>query len=335
MRLVLGSFAAVLSLALAACDIGGGSSNPTPTPTPTPMPTPTTSPSPTPSPTAITYTTSEAGLQYTAEGGVQRVANTHALPPTMGTVFSYTPALGGYSYLLLNGSVAPSPSETAVFTVPSIKTCDVTALCYGNGFVFQQVPAGTGSYYMSRFVTGPGNPLLVLLDVGFGTFGEALLDSTAGPRLHVDLRPFAYGVASTGTAIPTTGTVTFNGLIVGQATGNKPGATGTSNIYSLTGTFQLVANFAASTATLKITVAGDSTGCTPACSPDINLTYDSTAGTIASGVMSFTLPGGGTARFFLAGTAASEVGGTLALSAADPNEAAVTMVVAGSAGGRR
>src|SRR6187399_2538172 len=50
MRLVLGSVACVLSLALAAC---GGSSNPTPTPTETPTPTPTGTPSPTPTPTPI------------------------------------------------------------------------------------------------------------------------------------------------------------------------------------------------------------------------------------------------------------------------------------------
>jgi hypothetical protein len=335
MRLVLGGVAGVLSLALAACS--SSNSNPTPTPTPTPTGTPT--PTPTPTPTAITYTTSEAGLQYTTEGGVQRVANAQGVGPTMGSVFAFSPADNGYLYTLLNGSVNPSPSETAIFTPASGKTCDRTPLCFGNGFAFQQVPAGAGNYFLSRLVAGPGNPLIVLNFTAFGMFEEAFLDNAAGPRLHADVRPFAYGIASTGTQIPTTGTVTFNGLVVGQATGNKPGATGTSNVYKLSGTLQLVANYAAGTATLKLTITGEGTGCTT-CSPDIDLTYDSTAGTIAGGVLTFTLPGGGSARFFLAGgnTAndlAPEVAGSFRLTAADPNEAGVTMVIAGSGGARR
>ena len=132
--------------------------------------------------------------------------------------------------------------------------------------------------------------------------------------------------------------------MVGQATGNKTGTTGTSNVYKLTGTFQLVANYAAGTATLKIVLTGEAIGCTT-CPADLSATYDSTAGTIASGVASFTLPGSGTARFFFAGGAAAsgstaavpatEVAGSFSLTAADPNEGAVTMVLAGSGGGLR
>jgi hypothetical protein len=341
MRLVLVGTVSALSLALMACD--GGSSTPTPTPTPTPTGTPT--PTPTPTPTAITYTTSETALQYTTEGGVQRVANTQSVAPAMGTVFAFDPALNGYAYTLLNGTVNPSPSEVAIFTPASGKPCDVPTLCIGNGFVFQQVPAGAGFYYLSRLLSGTGNPLVVLSFTSFGLFEETFV---GGPRRHVDLRPFAYGVSSPAGAIPATGTATFNGLFVGQATGNKPGATGTSNIYKLTGAFQLVANYAAGTATLKLNIDGEATGCTT-CSPDLDLTYDSTAGTIASGVISFTLPNGGSARFFLAGGRAAdpaatpptiavpptEVAGSFALTAADPNEAAVTMVIAGGGGGLR
>ena len=342
MRLVLGSVAGVLSLALVACDLGGGSSNPTPTPTPTPTSTPT--PTPTPTPTLITYTTSETALQYTTEGGVQRVANTQSVPPAMGTVFAFTPAQNGFTYTLLNGTVNPSPSEAAIFTPASGKTCDVAPLCFGNGFVFQQVPAGAGFYYLSRLAAGAGNPLIVLSFTSFGLFEETFLDDPAGRR-HVDLRPFAYGVTSPSGAIPTTGTATFNGLIAGQATGNKPGATGTSNLYKLAGTFQLVVNYAANTATLKLVVGGDAQNCGTTCAADFDVTYDSTAGTLASGVFSFTLPNGGTARFFLAGGAAAagttaavpptEVAGSFALSPADPNEAGVTMVLAGAGGGFR
>ena len=348
MRLVLVSVAGVLSLALAAC--GGDSSTPTPTPTPTPTGTPT----PTPTPTAVAYATSETALQYTIEGGVQRVANTQSVAPAMGSVFAFTPAQNGYTYTLLNGTVNPSPSEAAIFTAASTKTCDVAALCFGSAFFFQQITAGAGNYYLSRFITGPGNPLMALSYAAFGTFEEAFLDA-AGPRQHVDLRPFAYGISSPAGAIPTTGTATFNGLLTGHATGNKPGATGTSNIYQVNGTSQLVVNYAAGTATLKLVLHGDAIGCgtaaTPACSPDINLTYDSTAGTLASGVLTFTLPNGGSARFFLAGGVAAvpatattpaivavaplEVAGSFALTAADPNEAGVTMVIAGAGGGLR
>jgi hypothetical protein len=342
MRVVLGGVAAVLSLALAACDLGGGSSSPAPSPTPTP--TPTTSPTPAPPPTPITYTTSETALQYTTEGGVQRVANLLSVAPAMGSVFAFTPAASGYTYTLLNGTVNPSPSEAAIFTAASGKVCDVVTLCFGNGFVFQQVPAGAGFYNLSRLVSGPGNPVIVLNFTSFGLFEEAFADATGGPRQHIDLRPFAYGVAADPTTVPTTGTATFNGLVLGQATGNKPGTTGTSNIYQLSGSFQIVADYAAGTATLKLVVAGDATGCTT-CPADLSATYNSTAGTLASGVATFTLPGGGSARFFLAGGAvatgstavipATEIAGSFSLTAADPNEAAVTMVLAGSGGGFR
>lgn len=339
MRLVLGGMVAVMSLSLAACGDDGSSPSPSPTPTPTGTPTPT------PTPTAVAYTTSETALQYTTEGA--RVANTQSVAPAMGGVFGFDPAQNGYVYTLLNGVVNPSPSETVIFTPTSSKTCDLTLtpeLCFGGGFVFQQVPAGTGNYNMSRFLAGPGNPLLVLSVTSFGTFQEAILNSAATSRF--DLRPFAYGVTSPAGAIPTTGTATFNGIVAGQATGNKVAATGTSNIYKLTGTSQLVVNYAAGTATLKLTIHGDAVGCTT-CSPDINVTYDSTAGTLASGVLTFTLPGGGTAKFFLAGgrvadtannvtaIAPTEVAGSFALTAADPNETTVTMVLAGAGGGLR
>jgi len=352
MRLVLGSVASAMALVLtlSACDLGGGSSNPSPTPTPTP--TPTGTPTPTPTPTAIAYTTSETALQYTLEGGVQRVANTQSVAPAMGSVFAFTPAQNGYTYTLLNGTVTPSASETAIFTATNTRACEgasvpagvppVPTLCFGGGFVFQEAPSGAGSYYLSRFIAGPGNPLMVLSNTAFGTFEETALNA-------IDLRPFAFGVSSVAGAIPTTGTATFNGLFVGQATGNKPGATGTSNIYKTTGTFVLVANYAAGTATLKLVIHGDATGCGTTCSPDINVTYDSIAGTLASGVFTFTLPGGGTAKFFLAGGAAAnpaatpatvavaptETAGSFSLTATDPNEAGVTMVIAGSGGGLR
>ncbi len=342
MRLVLGGMVSALSLALVACDLGGGSSNPNPSPTPTP--TPTTTPTPTPTPTTIAYTTSETALQYTTEDGVQRVANAQSVAPAIGSVFAFTPAQNGYTYTLLNGTVNPSASEAAIFTAASGKTCDVTPLCFGNGFAFQQVDANPGSYILTRLLSGPGNPLIVLNFTSFGTFMESFVDAGGGPRQHVDLRPFAYGVASDPAIVPTTGTTTFNGLVLGQATGNKPGATGTSNIYKVTGTFQLVANYAASTATLKLVLDGDATGCTT-CPPDLDVTYDSTSGTIAAGVMTFALPGGGSARFFLAGgqaaagsTAAippTEVAGSFALTAADPNDTGVTMIIAGAGGGAR
>lgn len=344
MRLVLGGVAGVLCLALAAC--GGDNSS---TPSPTPTPTPTGTPTPTPSPTAIAYTTSEGALQYTLEGGVQRVANAQFVAPAMGSVFAFTPDQNGYTYTLLNGTVNPSPSETAIFTPTTAKAClDMPTLCFGSGFAFQQIPAGTGTYTLSRFIAGSSNPLQVLTNTAFGLFEESFPVSTAGPLQQVDLRPFAYGVTSPAAAIPTTGTATFNGLITGQATGNKPSATGTSNLYKVTGSFTLVANYAAGTATLKLTLLGDATGCTT-CSPDINVTYDATAGTLASGVFTFTMPGGGSAKFFLAGgvvadstttpatvaVAPTEVAGSFVLTAADPNEAAVTMVVAGAGGGLR
>lgn len=349
MRLVLGSVAGGLSLALAAC--GGGSNNPTPTPTPTPTGTPT----PTPTPTEIAFTTSETALQYTQEGGVQRVANAVAVAPAMGGVFKFDPAQNGYLYTLLNGTVNPSPSETAIFTPTSSKACDIDALCFGGGFVFQQVAAGGGGFYSkSRFLAGAGNPLgLVLNFTAFGTFEERFND-TAATRLHIDLRPFAYGVTAPASVIPTTGTATFNGLLIGQATGNKVAATGTSNVYKLSGTSQVVVDYAAKTATLKLTIHGDAVGCgtttppTPACAADINVTYNSTAGTLAAGVVTFTLPGGGSAKYFLAGgkeattgdnpTAAippTEVAGSFTLTAADPNEAAVTVIVSGAGGGAR
>ncbi len=329
MRLVLGAVAGALAVTLAGC---GSSGSPTPSPTPTPTTTPT--PSPTPTPTDVTFTTSEAGLQYTTENGIQLVANTAAIAPAMGTVFSYTPNQGGYTYVLQNGSVVPTASESIVFPVSSIKDCARATLCFGNGFVHQQVDAAASSYFLSRFIAGSSNAGLLLVHATFGILEESVV---GGGRRLVDLRPFAYGVVTpaTGTTgVPTTGTNTFNGFVVGQATGNKPaGLTTASNIYQLSGALQVVANYAAATATLKLTLSATPTGCSP-CGAAVPLTFDGT-GTLAAGVASFTLPGGGTARFFLAGPSAAEIAGSFTLTAADPNEAAVTMTLAGSGAGKR
>lgn len=329
MRLLFGGMVGALAFTLAGC---GSSGSPTPSPTPTPTGTPT----PTPTPTDVTFTTSEAGLQYTTENGIQLVANTAAVAPAMGTVFRYTPNQGGYTYVLQNGSVVPTASESILFPVASIKDCGAprTTLCFGSGFVHQQVDAAASSYFLSRFIPGSSNAGLLLNHSAFGILEES---AAGGGRRLVDLRPFAYGVATpaTGTTgIPTTGTHTFNGLAVGQATGNKPaGLTTPSNIYQLTGTLQVVANHAAATATIKLTLTATPTGCSP-CDAAVPLTFDGT-GTLAAGVASFTLPGGGTARFFMAGPSAAEIAGSFTLTVADPKEAAVTMTLAGSGAGRR
>jgi hypothetical protein len=329
MRLVLGVMVGALAFTLAGCG-----SNGSPTPSPTPTPTPTSTPTPTPTPTDVTFTTSEAGLQYTTENGIQLVANTASIPPAMGTVFRYTPSQGGYTYVLQNGSVVPSASESILFPVSSIKDCARATLCFGDAFVHQQVDAAASSYFLSRFIPGSSSGGLLLVYATFGALEESVV---GGGRRLVDLRPFAYGVATAATGangIPTTGTHTFNGLVIGQATGNKPAGLATaSNIYQLTGTLQVVANHAAATATIKLTLNATPTGCSP-CGAAVPLTYNGT-GTLAAGIASFTLPGGGTARFFLAGPSAAEIAGSFVLTAADPNEAAVTMTLAGSAAGKR
>ena len=48
------------------------------------------------------------------EGRVKEaLANTQFVAPAMGSVFAFTPAQNGYTYTLLNGTVAPSASETS------------------------------------------------------------------------------------------------------------------------------------------------------------------------------------------------------------------------------
>ena len=314
-----GAVAGALGLALAACN---GS---TPTPSPSPTPTPTGTPTPAPTPTPVAFTTSEAALQYELIGGTQTVANLTSAPPSSGTVFSFTPTTNGYTYTLLNGTVTPSASEQAVFPVASIKTCERVTLCFGTAFAHQQVANGASSYFLSRFIAG-STQVLFVQDVSLGVFEESLTGGTA-----VDFRPFAYGVATPTAGIPTTGTPTLNGLLIGQGTGNKPGGTGTSNIYRLAGLVQFVPNYPAGTATLKLTIEGTPTGCTT-CPPVLNQVFDAT-GTVSAGVANFALPGGN-ARLFLAGATGGEVGGTFLLTLADPNDAGVTMTLVGSVAGR-
>jgi hypothetical protein len=160
--------------------------------------------------------------------------------------------------------------------------------------------------------------------------------SAARTLLQHDARFFAIGFPTAAASLPTAGSAVFEGIVIGRATADRPAyfpRTYEPAEYRLTGSLRVMVNFGARTAVVELQVRGRQFDCRVTCQPDISIGATG-SGTSANGIASFDLPGG-SARFFLAGPSAEEIGGSLLTTVVDPNEARRTLTLVSGGTARR
>ncbi|MCD2323286.1 hypothetical protein LQ953_04555 [Sphingomonas sp. IC-56] len=338
---------AMLILATASCGSGdsdSGGAVVTPTPTLTPIPAPTPTPSPTPTPTANTnllelrsdqtFVTIAAALQYLYDTNGQNIRNTKSIAPADGTLLRYAASDGSYTYRIENGFII-AQSEDVAFAANSTAACDEnnSVTCYGAAFTFQRSNAAT--WGLHRFTPSQAANPPSLRYLTFGSVDRAAADRFTG-RQQYDARYFAYGFPTAVAGVPSGGSASYSGPLIGRATGDSPASfprdfEGAQ--YKLTGTFILEVNFGANTARLLVVFQGTQFDCRVTCGAPITLQFEA-QGNLSGGAASFQLPGG-SAGFLLGGPAAEEAGGSFVFSANDPSDTRRALTVAGSAAGKR
>lgn len=341
----LGANLAIL-LTLAACGDGGPSGPITVTPTPSPSPSPTPSPTPAPVNTDLislkadqtfqTWVTVYAFDFDTGQGAAPVVKADRA--PAHDNVLSYTAANQSYIFDFKDshiiGSVPASGTQIPPFG-PATRNQTRT----GAFTVYSDSPSGGMFPYNYRFTllnAGSSNTQIALTYAGFGS--TQLSRASPSSLAQRDYRPFAYGFPSTGVDIPTSGIVTYRGILRGTGTSsqsNAPAVGFTNRFIAVAGTFDATIDFSGRVLSGTVTLLEQT-------DPDNNPDTTVPLGTAALGSGVFTaLPdltgkvGSGSFGGFVAGPGAPEIAFTMAFDLPDPRNGGASMHIVASAAGKK
>jgi hypothetical protein len=286
-------------LAIAGCATTGDST-PTPTPTdtasPTPTPTDTATPTPTPTPTATSTIGAVSPPQGASTAGPEASAsNTFNPRPTSGTttfpliMASQTTAYGD------TVTIASDPTTDNAGAQITVDWANKTySFSLGNSALgVSNVALGGYQETGERNVTlSDGRVLTVYADarvdptqdinsatLSYLVYGYWSLANTAGQVTNAS--PFVIGFETPGSAVPTSGSATYNGFVSGVVT--LPDGYSTKSA-SLFGTATVTADFASGA------LAGDSTNVMATPTGGTAEAWNSLSfnGNIASGMNSFT-----------------------------------------------
>jgi len=258
---------------------------------------------------------------------------TSVADPVIGQTLSYVDATQRYTF---NASSAPLYSD--VDPSSSFGPADISSDSDNHYLIYSHSCPTFGKMSSSTslriFRAGNVNDLLALNFASFGifTYGAGGIGFSVS-----DVRPFTFGVPTSAAALPSTGSATYNGIVIGSAAINEnPSDTsGNFHYYDIAGSLHLTVNFAskAFTGTLeaKLTSVGD--GSTPA------KTYNVTIPVTQSGAATLAplngSAGAGRLTGFLAGSAAEEAGISFSLVMPDPADPTKTISLAGAGAGKR
>ena len=276
---------------LAAC--GGGGSGIGSTPTPTPTPTAQTNPTLTNLQYSESFTGRAATIQF-ALSATTGIATSRGSVSNASSQLRYDAASRSYT---LTGSL---PAATFGPAERDAASSNATITTYGR-------TNGTRQDAFVLFSPGAGNPQLALT---YASYGALQSITTGGSNLDIDTSFFTYGVLTPAADMPKTGAATYQTLIDGLFAGS-------AGTYSLSGSGQFAADFAAQTVSFTMAPVG-----TPVLSGSAK-SFGTLSGTgrISGGNQFDANASGGAYSAGLAGyfygPAAAEIGGTFTLSGAD------------------
>ena len=245
------AFAGSLSAAFFLSACGGGSaitgsvnsaSAPTPTPAATPTPTPaaTSSGGPTGANTALTnlqVSESFAGVgavnRFTAASGTGATSNRQAMS-TGPVQVRYDASSGAYA-------IATGTLPDVTFSASDRSNADSTAVISAYGKT-----SGTRTDNLALFNPGAGNTKLALTYASYGGWQST---STAGASSDISTTFFVYGIKTTPSDLPTSGTASYKTTLDGLFAGN-------GGLYTLSGGSAILADFAAGTIDFSMSPRG-------------------------------------------------------------------------------
>lgn len=300
MRLTTSLKASALALSLVSTPVLAKSR--TPAPTLTPVPTATNS-----SLDNLTVSQAFPAWQSTVKyelptaGGAQFFGNYARIT----TQIRYDAATN--SYIVRDTGKA---SKTSTFAPANVVGAESDAT-----FTVYRKVTGSTTETLRLLNPGAGNPLIALTYVSYGAWRQTTPGTGFQGATQVSDTYFVYGIKTAPADMPRIGTASYNTVIDGTFV-NKTGP------YTLSGTGNFLANFAAGTISYTATPVG-----TPASGPVLNFGLVGGSGSIAFGNSSFagtpntalnpTYKMGLVGYFF--GPAASEIGANFQLSGGGGN----------------
>lgn len=331
--------ACLLVTACGGADGGDTAPAPLPTPTPTPAPTPVPTPTPTPAPTPVNvdlvslvadqaFVTSSVGLNYQSTStGLQIDAQR---PPVTDGAFTYAIAPRAYTFnhqgssYMADGQVTFTPDEmVAGASTPRFTLYRKTGPFAG---------MSPGGYELRLFNAGPTNDQLSLTYASIGLFSFARSNLLAGGTSQ-DLRPIAFGLPIAVSIVPTSGSMSYKGVVLGRAAGGNFSIRPGRAEYEITGTVHLTINYATHDVAGDLLLTATDSVQSPATQYQLgSITFKGTQS--GDGSRWNATAGGGALSGFLSGPHVDEAAGVFSLTVPDPADASLTLTVVGSLAGK-
>lgn len=337
LRASLAVTALAACLFVAAC--GGdnnGSVTPAPTPSsspsPSPTPTPVPSPTPAPAPTNIdlvslvadqAFVTTTVGLDTSRAREGLRIDAQRA--PATSDSLSYISAQRAFAFQVRASSYVPD--GTVTFT-PDQKVADSstsTVTLYRQPGAFAGMTPG--AYELELFNPGPANDRLQLTYATFGSFRFARPSITG--TSFVDWRPIAFGLPLPSGAAPTSGAITYTGLVSAQGVSGVVSIYPKNSVYDIRGSAQLTIDYATHQISGVLTLTGTDGANSGATVYELG-TFALRGTQSADGSRWTATFSDGVASGFIAGPHAEEAAGAFSLTRPDPVTPSLTLTIVGS-----
>jgi len=264
---------------------------------------------------------SVTGVQYDKQTSVNNMV--FGVPAAPRSVFSYDAATTSYRFKVDDYTLAvaqqANQDESTTFTPADITEDNATST---TAVVMRPYFGQGATSTLIRSKVGAANPDIALIYTSFGSFQylQYYRDSTNA----YDYRPFAYGIVTPAASVPTTGTATYSGRVMGRAVDASGYAVLGARTYELSGTITLTVDYASRTVTGSIVMTGHwIVSGQPYPEPDVSLgpiTLTPASALTTLSRFSGSATGGGGFEGFLAGPGGEELGLTVQAVVADPRD---------------
>lgn len=271
------------------------------------------------------FVTSSVGLSYQSTStGLQIDARR---PPVTDGALTYASAQRAYTFSH-QGSSYGADGQVA-FTPGEIVTSESTprfTLYRKTGPFAGMSP---GAYELRLFNAGPANDQLSLTYSTIGSFRFAQSNVLAGGTSQ-DVRSIAFGLPLPASAVPTSGSMSYKGLLLGHAAGGDFSIRPKRAEYDITGTVELTIDYATHEVTGALLLTATDSSATR-----YQLGSISFKGTQSGEGSKWTATAGnGTMDGFVSGPRVEEAAGVFSFTVPDPVDPSLTLTLVGSLAGR-
>ncbi|MBY9062449.1 hypothetical protein K7957_05830 [Sphingomonas yunnanensis] len=274
------------------------------------------------------FVTSSVGLSYQSTStGIQIDAQR---PPVTDGALTYASAQRAYAFRHQGSSYMADGQVT--FTPDEIVTGESTPrfTLYRKSGPFAGM--SPGEYDLRLFNAGPANDQLALTYATIGSFRFARSNVLVGGTSQ-DVRSIAFGLPVASNAVPTSGSIFYEGLVLGHAAGGDQSIRPKRAEYDITGTVRLTINYA--THDISGALLLTATDSTRSSATQYQLGSISLRGAQSGVVSNWTATAGdGMMNGFVSGPKVEEAAGVFSFTLPDPADPSLTLTVVGSLAGK-